>query len=65
MKKPSRFDQDTRATEIEALYRTAGTPITRKQATGLAGRERAEDAAAALKDHRLGDFLPENAKPAS
>lgn len=64
MKKPGRFDQDTRATEIEALYREAGTPITRKQAIGLAGRERAEDAAAYLNEKRLGEFLPENALPA-
>ena len=54
-----------RINQIEKLYRAAGTKITHEQAAMLADREAAEDAAAYLTTGGLGEFLPENAKPAT
>ena len=65
MKPRTITERAQRIEQIEKLYRAAGTDITHEQAEGLADREYAEDAAAYLNEKRLGEFLPENAKPAS
>jgi hypothetical protein len=65
MKPRTITERAERVNEIQGLYRTAGTPITKAQAEMLADREAAEDAAAYLNGKRLGEFLPENVKPAS
>ena len=65
MKPRTITERAERINQIQGLYRTAGTPITKAQAEMLADREAAEDAAAYLTTGGLGEFLPENAKPAT